>query len=182
MLLCPWDSPGKNTKVGCHFLLQGIFLTQGSNLHFLCLLHWQVGTLPLMLPSSAKEIPPQENGINITHFQMFPPKMLSGCINYSLFFFFFFFASTALFFSLTVSYDYVFMCLFLVLDCEFHEGERIMPNFVVPKIFHRVWNNRYSLNVCWIMNVLPNKCALWLFQFSMTVSIFLDFILGKINR
>ena len=31
-LLCPWDSPGKNTGVGCHFLFQGIFLTQGSNL------------------------------------------------------------------------------------------------------------------------------------------------------
>ena len=30
-LLCPWDSPGKNTGVGCHFLLQGIFLTQESN-------------------------------------------------------------------------------------------------------------------------------------------------------
>ena len=30
-LLCPWDSPGKNTGVGCHFLLQGIFLTQGLN-------------------------------------------------------------------------------------------------------------------------------------------------------
>ena len=29
--LHPWDSPGKNTGVGCHFLLQGIFLTQGSN-------------------------------------------------------------------------------------------------------------------------------------------------------
>ena len=28
--LCPWDSPGKNTRVGCHSLLQGIFLTQGS--------------------------------------------------------------------------------------------------------------------------------------------------------
>ena len=26
-----WDSPGKNTGVGCHALLQGIFLTQGSN-------------------------------------------------------------------------------------------------------------------------------------------------------
>ena len=26
-LLCPWDSPGKNTGVGCHFLLQGIFST-----------------------------------------------------------------------------------------------------------------------------------------------------------
>ena len=40
-LLCPRDSPGKNTWVGCHFLLQGIFPTQGSNLSHLCLLHWQ---------------------------------------------------------------------------------------------------------------------------------------------
>ena len=30
-LLCPWDFPGKNTGVDCHFLLQGIFLTQGLN-------------------------------------------------------------------------------------------------------------------------------------------------------
>ena len=30
-LLCPWDSPGKSTGTDCHFLLQGIFLTQGSN-------------------------------------------------------------------------------------------------------------------------------------------------------
>ena len=30
--LCPWDSPGKDTGVACHALLQGIFLTQGSNL------------------------------------------------------------------------------------------------------------------------------------------------------
>ena len=29
-VFCPWDSPGKNTGVGCHALLQGIFLTQGS--------------------------------------------------------------------------------------------------------------------------------------------------------
>ena len=29
--LCPWDSPGKNTGMGCHALFQGIFLTQGSN-------------------------------------------------------------------------------------------------------------------------------------------------------
>ena len=28
---CPWNFPGKNTGVGCHFLLQGIFLTQGLN-------------------------------------------------------------------------------------------------------------------------------------------------------
>ena len=30
-VLCPWDRPGKTTGVGCHFLLQGIFLTQGLN-------------------------------------------------------------------------------------------------------------------------------------------------------
>ena len=29
--LCPWDSLGKNTGVGCHFLLQGIFPTQELN-------------------------------------------------------------------------------------------------------------------------------------------------------
>ena len=46
-LLCPWDFPGKNIGVGCHFLLQGIFPTQGSNLRLLCLLHWQACSLPL---------------------------------------------------------------------------------------------------------------------------------------
>ena len=30
-LLCPWNSPGKNTGAGCHFLLQGFFQTQGAN-------------------------------------------------------------------------------------------------------------------------------------------------------
>ena len=34
-LLCPWDFPGKNAGLGCHFLLQGIFLTQGWNPHLL---------------------------------------------------------------------------------------------------------------------------------------------------
>ena len=42
-LLCPWSSPGKNTEVCCHFLLQGIFPIQGLNLH--CL-YWQADSLP----------------------------------------------------------------------------------------------------------------------------------------
>ena len=50
--LCPWDFPGKNTGVGCHFLLQGVFPTQGLNLR---LLHWQVDSLPLSHQGS----PPQ---------------------------------------------------------------------------------------------------------------------------
>ena len=37
-----------HTEVGCHFLLQQSFPTQGSNLYLLCLLLWQVGSLPLV--------------------------------------------------------------------------------------------------------------------------------------
>ena len=48
------DSPGKSTGVGCHALLQGIFPTQGSNLHLLHLLHWQVGSLPPAPPASVQ--------------------------------------------------------------------------------------------------------------------------------
>ena len=44
------DSPGKNPGVGCHFLLQGIFPTQGLNPGLLHLLHWQVSSLPLVSP------------------------------------------------------------------------------------------------------------------------------------
>ena len=47
MFLCLWNFPGTNTREGCHYQLQGIFLTQGSNLHLLYLLHWQVGSLQL---------------------------------------------------------------------------------------------------------------------------------------
>ena len=52
-LLCPWDSPGKNTEMGCLALLQGIFPTQESNLSLLRLLHcrqilyhWATGEAP----------------------------------------------------------------------------------------------------------------------------------------
>ena len=53
-LLCPWNLPGKNTRVGCHFLLQGIFPTQKSNPHLLHLLHWRVDSLPLAPPGKPK--------------------------------------------------------------------------------------------------------------------------------
>ena len=43
--LLSWDFPGKNTVLGIHFLLHGIFLAQGSNPHLLCLLHWQADSL-----------------------------------------------------------------------------------------------------------------------------------------
>ena len=62
--LCPMDcSPPVSSVhgilqagVGFHALLQGIFLTQGLNLHFLCLLHWQLGSLPLAPPGMLNTI------------------------------------------------------------------------------------------------------------------------------
>ena len=62
-LLCPWNSPGKNTGIGCHALLQGIFLTQGSNLCLLCLLHWQANSLPLMPPGKPE---PSEGNVQFS--------------------------------------------------------------------------------------------------------------------
>ena len=49
LLIEPQGKP-KNTRVGSLSLLQQIFLTQESNLHLLHLLHWQVGSLPLVPP------------------------------------------------------------------------------------------------------------------------------------
>ena len=47
------DFPGKNTRVGCHSLLQGIFPTQGSNPR---LLHWQASSLPLSHQGSPSHV------------------------------------------------------------------------------------------------------------------------------
>ena len=49
-LLCLWDSPGKNTGVGCHALLQGIFPIQELNLWLLRLLYWWASSLALVQP------------------------------------------------------------------------------------------------------------------------------------
>ena len=51
--LHPWCFPGKNTEVGFHFLLQGIFPTQGSNLY---LLHLQAVSLQLAPPGKPGEL------------------------------------------------------------------------------------------------------------------------------
>ena len=46
-LLCPWNSPCKNTGVGCHAFLQGIFPTQGLNPP----LFFQLESVPILLPA-----------------------------------------------------------------------------------------------------------------------------------
>ena len=51
-LLCPWNFPSKNTGVDCHFLFQGIFLTQGPNPCLLHLLNWQADFFTLGSPTT----------------------------------------------------------------------------------------------------------------------------------
>ena len=53
--------PGKNTGVGCHSLLQGLFPTQETNSYLLCLLHWQAYSLLL---SHLGNPPAQIFGVN----------------------------------------------------------------------------------------------------------------------
>ena len=62
-LLCPQDSQGKNTGVGCHALLQGVFLTQGWNL---CLCNMgDLGLIPGLgrSPGEGKGYPLQYSGL-----------------------------------------------------------------------------------------------------------------------
>ena len=58
-LLHPWDFPGKSTGVGCHFLLQGIFLTQGSNPGLLhcrqTLYRWATRQAPRLMEEPLKD-------------------------------------------------------------------------------------------------------------------------------
>jgi len=79
-LLWPWNFLGKNTGVGCHFLLQGIFPTQGSNPHLPCLLHWQADSLPTILGRSLKYWQaPRSSGELIKHATslVWPPDILT---------------------------------------------------------------------------------------------------------
>ena len=52
-LLCPLNFPGSNAAVWCHFLLQGIFPTQGSNPCHLHFLHQEADSSPLAPPGKA---------------------------------------------------------------------------------------------------------------------------------
>ena len=70
---CPWDSPGKNTRVGSHALLQGIFLSKGLNLHcrwiLYCLSH-QASPCKCRVLFSSKNLQPG------TVFQMQETRLL----------------------------------------------------------------------------------------------------------
>ena len=77
-LLCPWNSPGKNTGVGCHFLLQGIFLTQESNPH---LPHCQADSLLLShkgspITQTESAFKPHSSAGHFIHLECSPPTQI----------------------------------------------------------------------------------------------------------
>ena len=68
------DYPSKNTGVGCHFPLQGIFPTQGLNLH---LLHWKAYSLPLSHQGNPY------SGLKplLIHSRCLPTSIIHSCMN-----------------------------------------------------------------------------------------------------
>ena len=64
-LFCPWNSPRQEYWGGCHFLFQGIFLTQGSYPCLLHLLNWQKVSISLC------HLGNPQTGDNSTHFQSY---------------------------------------------------------------------------------------------------------------
>ena len=63
-LLWPWNSPVKNTGVGCRDLFKGIILTQGLNLHLLhcrqILYHWVIREAPFTMLTAQQTSPHDE--------------------------------------------------------------------------------------------------------------------------
>ena len=122
--LCPWDSLGKNTGMGCPALLQGIFLTQGSNLHLFCLLHWQVGSLPLVLPG----IPPTH-----IHTMLCPSISFSVFDNYKQYFY--------TFINIIINYNIIIIIIFNtnIINIIFNNNYNVINDFI--KYFYTFINN-----------------------------------------
>ena len=77
-LLCPRNSPGKNTGVGCHFLLPRDLPNPGIEP---VTLHLQVDSLPLRYPESPEESKTQEYSVPSLPRQSFPPILkLTACL------------------------------------------------------------------------------------------------------
>ena len=125
------DSWRKNTWVGCHALLQGISLTQGSNSSLSCLLHWQVGSSPPVPPGKPHYSPYQSLLHSCAHISAlrslfslpFCNTILSNWQNPILFYFFF-----KGFLKTTYFYIFIWLCWVLVaaqrtfdLCCGMHE-------------------------------------------------------------
>ena len=85
---CPWNSAGKNIGVDCHFLLQGIFLTQGLNLVItetcllsVCLLrflHLNIFVLPLQSRESWENVIGQVHVLHAVNWENCARPVFSG--------------------------------------------------------------------------------------------------------
>ena len=121
----------RNTGVGCHLLLQGIFLTQESNLHFLCLLHCR----QILYPLSHRE-------------SLWSKANLSVLLRqYSFSFSLCLFVFLSLFVSLCA-------CLFSLLLCPMNFSHFCFPRFstLPSKLKEIAWlyPGSLSLNYCFI--------------------------------
>ena len=92
---CPWDFPGKNTGVGYHLFLHGLFPTQGSNsshlLHRWILYHWATWAAPIGLLHTPNKDTKNEGfalwmQVNTSHNQI---KVLLCFVHFKWFFFFY---------------------------------------------------------------------------------------------
>ena len=134
--LCLWDFPGKNAGVGCHFLHQGIFLTQGSNP---CLLHGQADSEQLshqgslLVPSSLRLYPV---GVGFQHCTIHHVKTLI----------------------LFKSFRYLGMALLLN-----KLGKLLLyESFLCRDLFGlssygRQWHNPFFQNLLWTQGLRPNR-------------------------
>ena len=80
-ILCPWKSPGKNSGMGCHSLLHGIFSTQGLNLgllhHRQILCHLSHQRNPILTQEKLKTTPRSRLGLLILHKDIVLGKQLA---------------------------------------------------------------------------------------------------------
>ena len=79
-LLCPWDSPGKNTGVGCHALLQGIFPAQGSNPCLLWLLHCRKILYCWATREAQGTVQERKERLRTRKCLKLPPKFFHNCL------------------------------------------------------------------------------------------------------
>ena len=73
------NSPDKHTGVGCHALLQGIFLTHGSNLCLSHFLHQQVGSLSQVQPGNPSKHMSMSVLSHFSHVQLFVTLWTVAC-------------------------------------------------------------------------------------------------------
>ena len=78
--LCPWNFLGKNSGVGCHFLLQGFFPIQGLNPQHFHLILWQVDHLDSILKSRDIILPTK---VHLAKAMVFPVVMY-GCESWTV--------------------------------------------------------------------------------------------------